>query len=165
MLLEKWRKCFSFFYSSLLPILKVKPYVCHIVSLHLILFSYLFWFNIFQVSKIYCKCNILKSTSLIAMIHCANIKALKFNTTQNKEKRIIYVSALYHFNSFVKEVPSYRNQSIDLLCKSMDWFLYDRDLRHKIIKCLSTFVTGEMYPLFWNTHRAHKLHLNLLFVK
>ena len=26
---------------------------------------------------------------------------------------------------------SYRNQSIDLLCKSMDWFLYDNDLRHE----------------------------------
>ena len=25
---------------------------------------------------------------------------------------------------------SYRNQSIDLLCKSMDWFLYDMDLCH-----------------------------------
>ena len=25
---------------------------------------------------------------------------------------------------------SYRHQSIDLLCKSMDRFLYDRDLRH-----------------------------------
>ena len=25
---------------------------------------------------------------------------------------------------------SYRNLSIDLLCKLMDWFLYDRDLRH-----------------------------------
>ena len=27
--------------------------------------------------------------------------------------------------------PSYRNQSIDLLCKSMDWFLYDRDVSHE----------------------------------
>ena len=26
---------------------------------------------------------------------------------------------------------SYRNQSIDLLCKSMDWFLYDNNLRHE----------------------------------
>ena len=26
---------------------------------------------------------------------------------------------------------SHRNQSIDLLCKSMDWFLYDRNLRHE----------------------------------
>ena len=29
---------------------------------------------------------------------------------------------------------SYRNQSIDLLCKSMDWFLYDNDLRHERVK-------------------------------
>ena len=26
---------------------------------------------------------------------------------------------------------SYRNQSIDLLFKSIDWFLYDRGLRHE----------------------------------
>ena len=29
---------------------------------------------------------------------------------------------------------SYRNQSIDLLCKSMDWFLYDKGLRHGRVK-------------------------------
>ena len=29
---------------------------------------------------------------------------------------------------------SYRNQSIDLLYKLMDWFLYGRDLRHKRVK-------------------------------
>ena len=29
---------------------------------------------------------------------------------------------------------SYRNQSIDLHCKSMDWFLHDRDLRHEWVK-------------------------------
>ena len=29
---------------------------------------------------------------------------------------------------------SYRNQSIDLLCKSMEWFLYDRDLRYEVVK-------------------------------
>ena len=29
---------------------------------------------------------------------------------------------------------SYRNQSIDLLCKSMDWFLYDNGLRLKRAK-------------------------------
>ena len=32
---------------------------------------------------------------------------------------------------------SYQNQSIDLLCNSMDWFLYDRDLRHERVKCTS----------------------------
>ena len=29
---------------------------------------------------------------------------------------------------------SYRNQSIDLLCKSMDWFLDDNGLRHERVK-------------------------------
>ena len=29
---------------------------------------------------------------------------------------------------------SYRNQSIDLLCKSMDWFLYNNSLLHERVK-------------------------------
>ena len=29
---------------------------------------------------------------------------------------------------------SYRNQSTDLLSKSMDWFLYDNGLRHERVK-------------------------------
>ena len=29
---------------------------------------------------------------------------------------------------------SYRNQSIDLLLKSVDWFLYDKGLRHERVK-------------------------------
>ena len=29
---------------------------------------------------------------------------------------------------------SYRNQSIDLQSKSMDWFLFDRDLHHERVK-------------------------------
>ena len=33
-----------------------------------------------------------------------------------------------------RESLSYRNQSIDLFYKSMDWFLYDRDLRHERVK-------------------------------
>ena len=31
---------------------------------------------------------------------------------------------------------SYKNQSIDLLCKSKDWFLYDRDVHHERFKAL-----------------------------
>ena len=30
----------------------------------------------------------------------------------------------------------YRNQSIDLLCKSLDWFLYDRDLRPERVEII-----------------------------
>ena len=33
---------------------------------------------------------------------------------------------------------SYRNQSIDVLCKSIDWFLYHRDLRHERVKAKIT---------------------------
>ena len=29
---------------------------------------------------------------------------------------------------------SYRNQSIDLQSKAVDWFLYDRDLRHERVR-------------------------------
>ena len=40
-------------------------------------------------------------------------------------------------NSFMTEVPIiYRNLPIDLESKSMDWFLYDRDLRHEIVNSL-----------------------------
>ena len=31
----------------------------------------------------------------------------------------------------------YRNQAIDLLWKSMDWFLYDNDLRHERVNILN----------------------------
>ena len=34
---------------------------------------------------------------------------------------------------------SYRNQSIDLHCELMDWFLYDRDLRHEKVKLENLF--------------------------
>ena len=37
-------------------------------------------------------------------------------------------------NSFMMEVLSYRNQSIGLFCKSINWFLYYRDLRHEGVK-------------------------------
>ena len=33
--------------------------------------------------------------------------------------------------SFMTEALSYRNQSINLFRKSMDWFLYDRDLPYE----------------------------------
>ena len=38
---------------------------------------------------------------------------------------------LIPFNSFMKRSLSYRNQPIDLNNKSIDCFLYDRDLRHE----------------------------------
>ena len=38
---------------------------------------------------------------------------------------------------------SYRNQSIDLLRKSMDWFLYDNGLRHERVNSRGLHLNGE----------------------
>ena len=46
---------------------------------------------------------------------------------------------------------SYRNQSTDLLRKSMDWFLYDNGLRLERIKCFlinQAQITIPMIPMF-----------------
>ena len=54
---------------------------------------------------------------------------------------------------------SYRNQAIDLLCKSVDWLLYDRDLRHNRVKCLNlTFLR----KFVWNLKGAYPKTLVLL---
>ena len=39
---------------------------------------------------------------------------------------------------------SYRNRSIDLLCKSMDWCLYDNRLRHERVK-LNEYISALCY--------------------
>ena len=44
---------------------------------------------------------------------------------------------------------SYRNQSIDLLCKSMDWFLYDNSLRHERVN--TSFEVMKQ----WDTSQAN----------
>ena len=38
------------------------------------------------------------------------------------------------FNYVMCRSLSYRNQSIDLLCKSVEWFLYDSHFRQKVVK-------------------------------
>ena len=52
---------------------------------------------------------------------------------------------------------SYRNQSIDLVCKSMDWCLYGRDLCHERVKSeerakknlvISIYFYSKMKPVF-----------------
>ena len=60
---------------------------------------------------------------------------------------LVYASAVilsipYIVNSFMTEVLSYRNQSINSLCKSVEWFLYDRDLRHERVKDLKDSVNA-----------------------
>ena len=47
------------------------------------------------------------------------------------------------------ESLSYRNQTIDLLYKSIDWFLYERDFRHERVKLdFEKTFTGEVLEEF-----------------
>ena len=43
---------------------------------------------------------------------------------------------------------SYRSQFIDLQSKSMDWFLYNRDIRHERVKKI---FWGQVYERNWFT--------------
>ena len=61
----------------------------------------------------------LAPTILFAMLIYSNIVS--------KMKR-------WHLTRSWRRPLSYKNQSIDLLCKSMDWFLYDNSLRHERVK-------------------------------
>ena len=69
------------------------------------------------------------------------------------------------FISFMTELPSYRNQSFDLFCKSMDWFLYDRDsVMKELINitslcCCSVNILEVKFCFFkfkWKTRYGHQ---------
>ena len=38
------------------------------------------------------------------------------------------------------ESPSYKKNSVDLLCKSIDWFSYDMDRRGERVKTAGDFI-------------------------
>ena len=67
---------------------------------------------------------------------------IKFDVLENKRNtwsKIKTFVLVLHMLSFRLTLSwrrplSYRNQSINLLCKSMDWFLYDNGLRHEKVK-------------------------------
>ena len=59
-----------------------------------------------------------------------DIALLKEHLNQNRIA--FYVLELLAFSW--RRALSFRNQTIDLLSKSMDWFLCDRDLRHQRVK-------------------------------
>ena len=53
---------------------------------------------------------------------------------------------------------SYRNQSIDFFCKSMDWFLYNRGLRHERINYFELLATGNMFLGPYSLQFGKELH-------
>ena len=58
----------------------------------------------------------------------------------------------YCYCSFMTVFLSYKNQSIDFVCKSIVWFLYDRDLRHERVKVLLSKVLNVL-PKLLNVSR------------
>ena len=52
---------------------------------------------------------------------------------------------------------SYRNQSIDLQSKSMDWFLYDNDLRHERVNWIN-------WPIAIETTKTKKKKIKKVIV-
>ena len=54
--------------------------------------------------------------------------------------------------------PCHRNHSIDLLCKSLDWFLYDRDLRYERVKSVLSLLVCTCVCL------SHKVKAALLLI-
>ena len=47
---------------------------------------------------------------------------------------------------------SYRNKSIALLCKSMDWFLYDTDFVMKELRFHTTFILCKTKGFFFKNY-------------
>ena len=73
----------------------------------------------------------------------ANINtAPKVHELLEKEDKISKLWANSKYEFFISLTPSwrtsllYKNQSIGLLCKSMDWFLYDRDVCHEKVNIM-----------------------------
>ena len=81
---------------------------------------------------------LFRSMVLMFIIHNLNVvHLLPFCTSHKKLSmdviRVLLLLFLTLNPSWWRSI-SYRNQSIDLQSKSMDWFLYDADLRHERVK-------------------------------
>ena len=57
-----------------------------------------------------------------------------------KKVSIIIIFICYVVTLSWRRSLSHRNQLIDLLSKSMDWFLYDRDFHHERIKMITVLM-------------------------
>ena len=61
----------------------------------------------------------------------------------------------------------YRSQSIDFSCKSMDWFLYDRDLRHERVSARLCYLFSKAISTiaFYQAHalRQQNYHASVAF--
>ena len=68
------------------------------------------------------------------------IKKYKFN-----KKYFMLNIHFFCLHSFITEAVIYRNQSIDLRSKSMDWFVYDNGVRHERVKVWGLPLNGKVW--------------------
>ena len=102
--------------------------------------------------------DILKSTRFI----CANKNLLPTDYLLTSG----FGNKLNLFNSFKTEPLSYRNQSIDLHNKSMDWFLFDRDLRlERVIRAMTEWQLWADVALCYHNYRLMFLSSRHLLVR
>ena len=71
----------------------------------------------------------------------------------------IILSQSRNIFQWIRKPMSNRKQSIDLFCKSKDWFLYNRDLRHEKFKTLLSAYTEILF-----LHVVKHILLFLVFV-
>ena len=74
------------------------------------------------------------------------------NNSRNSSS--ICINLIILFNLSWQRPLSYRNQSIDLPAKSMDWFLYDNGLRHERVKTTKSHPKSIRIP--FHTFKKHK---------
>ena len=65
-------------------------------------------------------------------------------SVNTQQDNISYDENVLHLTLSWRRSLSYRNQSIDLGSKSMDWFLYDNGLRHVKVNSTVTFFISEV---------------------
>ena len=87
------------------------------------------------------------------MIRQVNIKLEWIHYTKVITLEVFQNIIIYHEKRCLalswRKSLSYRNQSIDLLCKSMDWFLYNRDLRHERFKRVNSLKSLRQKQRHW----------------
>ena len=65
---------------------------------------------------------------------------------EDTEINVLALVALFCLTLSWRRPLSHRNQSIDLLCKLIDWFLYDNDPRHERV---NWWLSQNFVPEIW----------------
>ena len=79
-------------------------------------------------------------------------KRVCWSNCQKKWYYLIFNELVISLTLSLQRLLSYRNQSIGLLCKSVDWFLYDRDFHHERVSVLMLFTVCNQplaFHFFW----------------